>query len=141
MTHLFADKTGTLTQNSMVLKKVFHTTKVSPVNHPLNQLTLAMLLCHSVEVADDGHLVASSPDEKAIIEQLATTGFHFLGVDAKTKVISVKVVDVLGGQDRVLKYQRMAMLPFDSDRKCMSIIVREETILKEESIYLFMICF
>ena len=132
--YVFSDKTGTLTQNSMVLKKVFHTTKVSPVNHPLNQLTLAMLLCHSVEVADDGYLVASSPDEKAIIEQLATTGFHFLGVDVKTKVISVKVVDVLGGQDRVLKYKQMAKLPFDSDRKCMSIIVREETILKEESI-------
>ena len=134
MTHLFADKTGTLTQNRMVLKKVFHATKVSPVKHHLNQLTLAMLLCHSVKVADDGHLVASSPDEKAIIEQLKTSGFHFLGVDMKTKVISLKVVDALGGQDILLKYKQMTKLPFDSDRKCMSIIVREETILKEGSI-------
>ena len=96
-------------------------------------MVMGMLLCHSVEVADDGHFVASSPDEKAILELLSTTGFHFLGMDKKTKTISVRVRAGRGGQDKVHKYKRMAELPFDSDRKCMSIIVREESVIQEDT--------
>lgn len=68
-------------------------------------MVMSMLLCHSVDVADDGQFVASSPDEKAIVEALSKAGFHFMGVDNKTKIISVRVRPSKGGQDKVGLFQ------------------------------------
>ena len=130
VTHLFADKTGTLTQNIMVLKKLLFVAPLQAIPTHMQQqqpqqqsdsagslldasealprrdydmMVMSMLLCHSVDVADDGTFVASSPDEKAIVESLSVAGFHFMGVDNKTKIISVRVRPSKGaGQDKVL---------------------------------------
>ena len=129
VTHLFADKTGTLTQNIMVLKKLLFVAPLQAIPTHMQQqqpqqqsdstgslldasealprrdydmMVMSMLLCHSVDVADDGTFVASSPDEKAIVESLSVAGFHFMGVDNKTKIISVRVRPSKGaGQDKV----------------------------------------
>ena len=95
MTHLFADKTGTLTQNIMVLRKFCHQESLLDADTDLktqdyNLLLMGMVLCHSVDVADK-HFVASSPDEKAILDALQNSGIVFLGVDDKSKVIRYRV--------------------------------------------------
>ena len=108
-----------------------------------DKLIMDMILCHSVEVTKgdssnkssifsktvegDNTLqyVASSPEEKATLEALKSAGYEFLGVQPNGNVtISAK-------GERVI-YKRLAELPFDSYRKCMTVIIRE-THLDDES--------
>ena len=67
-----------------------------------------------------GAFIASSPDEKAILESCQRSGYDFLGTS-------------LGGEMRVrssslagaMVFEKLEELEFDSFRKCMSVIVRE----------------
>nr|XP_045609485.1 phospholipid-transporting ATPase IF-like isoform X2 [Procambarus clarkii] len=61
---------------------------------------------------------ASSPDEKAIVEACARCGVVFAGM--KGSQASVRV------RGRLWSYTRLQVLHFDPDRKCMSVVVREE---------------
>ncbi|KAK8388975.1 hypothetical protein O3P69_020739 [Scylla paramamosain] len=61
---------------------------------------------------------ASSTDEKALVEACARYGVVFLG-QREDQV----AVEVCG---KVRRYTRLQILEFDSDRKCMSVVVREE---------------
>ena len=83
-----------------------------------NQLMMSMLLCHTVEVTKEGKFVASSPEEKATLEVLRDAGYVFLGAELNGTInVSLK--------GKRVQYKRMAVLPFDSYRKCMTVVVKE----------------
>ena len=83
-----------------------------------NQLMMSMLLCHTVEVTNEGKFVASSPEEKATLEVLKDAGYVFLSAELNGTInVSLK--------GKRVQYKRMAVLPFDSYRKCMTVVVKE----------------
>lgn len=101
-----SDKTGTLTQNKMSVKKIYAGGKVceecdadfeNPVTEPILR---SALLCSDAEVTDKGEV--GDPTETALIRLGQKHGADFESVRAK--------------------YPRVAELPFDSDRKMMSTV-------------------
>ncbi len=70
----------------------------------------------------EGQFVASSPDEKAILEFCLSKRFVFNGCLEDGKLL----VTVAGGERKV--YEKLAELSFDSFRKCMTVIVRDEEV-------------
>lgn len=77
---------------------------------------------------------ASSPDEKALVEACAKMGLVFVGDDADVLHIKLRescvkrnVKSVYGEvpREELVKYQRLAVLEFTSDRKRMSVIVKD----------------
>ena len=98
-----SDKTGTLTQNKMTVKKVFANGElidledISDFNEELTTLFQAEMLCNDSKLADDGSLTGD-PTETALIEMGNKVGFN------------------------LDKYPRVAEIPFDSDRKLMTTV-------------------
>ncbi|XP_050716966.1 phospholipid-transporting ATPase IF-like [Eriocheir sinensis] len=105
----------------------------------LEDFLVTLALCHTVQVTAKGkarspplvmdsgdvqmadlsdRYQASSPDEKALVEACAGFGVVFVGQKRDTLELRVR------GQTR--RYTRLQVLDFDSDRKCMSVVVREE---------------
>ncbi|EAA06286.6 AGAP000390-PA [Anopheles gambiae str. PEST] len=77
---------------------------------------------------------ASSPDEKALVEACARMGLVYIGDDGDQMQIKVRrscvranVRSRLGEipDEELIQYERLAVLEFTSDRKRMSIIVRD----------------
>ncbi|XP_065084623.1 phospholipid-transporting ATPase IF isoform X2 [Ochlerotatus camptorhynchus] len=77
---------------------------------------------------------ASSPDEKALVEACAKMGLVFVGDDAEVLHIKLRescvkrnVKSVYGEvpREELVKYQRLAVLEFTSDRKRMSVIIKD----------------
>lgn len=105
----------------------------------------ALSVCHTVEVmascdeksaeaqSEHDNLIttdiidryqASSPDEKAILEGCARLGLIFKGTDNNTMHLSRS----FGGHIAAdLQYERLHVLEFSSERKRMSVIVRDES--------------
>lgn len=82
VTHLFTDKTGTLTRNIMVFKTYSKEGVVKKRKHlhkePWDAFMMVMTLCHSVKVSEsDDEFVASSPDEKALLDACKQAKFEF----------------------------------------------------------------
>ncbi len=101
-----SDKTGTLTQNKMTVKKIYTAGKVitaqdadfnDPVQEPL--LRTALLCCDAV-VDEDGEV--GDPTETALVRFGEDHGFDEM---------------ITRG-----KYPRLSEIPFDSDRKMMSTV-------------------
>ena len=98
-----SDKTGTLTQNKMTVKKVFcngelvDLESIIDFNEELRILFQAQMLCNDTKVAEDGTLTGD-PTETALID---------MGNKAKFNLE---------------KYPRIAELPFDSERKLMTTV-------------------
>lgn len=110
----------------------------------VNNFFEALALCHTVEVitsSDDNstetpsnqeslitsdiidRYQASSPDEKAILEGCAKLGLIFQGTNCN----SMYLTRIFGGRNYgVAHYERLHVLEFSSERKRMSIIVRDE---------------
>ena len=98
-----SDKTGTLTQNKMTVKKIFTNAelvdleKVTEFNEENTLLFQAEMLCNDTKVAEDGTLTGD-PTETALIDMGNKVGF------------------------KLENYPRVAELPFDSDRKLMTTV-------------------
>ena len=151
---IFSDKTGTLTQNSMVLKKIYVNGKVygntTEDTDPTMQFTVngdrrierrlrstdpsdettkneierffqILSLCHSVfpEVNKEGKIVyqGASPDEISLVKGAQQMGFEY--VSKQFNEITIK--DHLTNTEK--KYDIKFEMPFDSDRKRMSVVI------------------
>lgn len=151
--YIFSDKTGTLTQNDMVFKHLMVGDQVygestgyfgnaPPISHvdfsdpklwetlkggnSENQKTelinaLSLLgLCHTIVIEEPGVFNAESPDEMAFVSFAKLTGFEFLGMNDE----NLMMVNELG---TVKTYQLLDVFEFNSDRKRMSVIIKDES--------------
>ncbi|PRP74084.1 phospholipid-transporting ATPase 2-like isoform 1 [Planoprotostelium fungivorum] len=141
--YIFSDKTGTLTENIMSLKRVTvkdqvygeqcHTIsedealKAKIADNDLYSIDLFRILslCHSViiargtEMGDHGHFKASSPDEEALVKAAAEMKIEFIHSDTNNIEIMVN--------GRKETYERLYVLEFTSERKRMSVILRDRS--------------
>lgn len=90
-----------------------------------------MAINHTVimETKDDGtiELNASSPDEQAFVAGSYVLGVKFLGMDYETNMIRIQVLD------KEVNLRVLHVIPYESSRKRMSMIVQFE----DGSIYLY----
>lgn len=101
-----SDKTGTLTQNKMTVKKVYYNEHIQSLedihdsNNELDILIKACMLCNDTKIAADQTLTGD-PTETALIDMGYKLNY---------------------GNDINTKYPRVAEIPFDSDRKLMTTV-------------------
>ena len=98
-----SDKTGTLTQNKMTVKKIFvngeliDLESIKTFDEETTKLFEAEMLCNDTKVSEDGTLTGD-PTETALIDMGNKVGF------------------------KLENYPRVAEIPFDSDRKLMTTV-------------------
>ncbi|CAO1620923.1 unnamed protein product [Jaminaea pallidilutea] len=94
----------------------------SPHGIQLGQFWRCLSLCHTAlaSTTEDGLIEykAQSPDEQALVQAAAESGFVFLGKDRNT--LSLQVPGVVEPE----KYELLSVLEFTSARKRMSVILR-----------------
>ena len=93
-------------------------------NHEfVNEYLLFLALCHTIitEKNEQGKLEynASSPDELALLNFAKFMGYEFIGIDENN---FMKVV--IKGE--IKEYELLHVLEFNSERKRMSVIIRDE---------------
>lgn len=134
VSYIFSDKTGTLTRNEMCMKRIFvggrtiedfSSLDFDPFqSRDFAQLLRIMATCNTVILgkAPDGSAVyqSSSPDEVAIVQKASELRCSL----AERRISSITVR--MGEEEKMLKYTILAVLEFDSTRKRMSIILKEE---------------
>ncbi|CCE65229.1 hypothetical protein TPHA_0K00950 [Tetrapisispora phaffii CBS 4417] len=156
--YLLSDKTGTLTQNDMQLKKIHlgsvsyssetfdivtdyvkqltsETKKVSSSRKDMasrvGDMVLTLALCHNVTpTLEDNELTyqAASPDEIAIVKYTESVGLSLYKRDRH----SISLLHESTG--KLLNYEIKQVFPFNSDTKRMGIIVYD----KEKDEYWFL---
>ena len=103
VTYICSDKTGTLTLNKMTVQEIFETsdTKYNAVFEEKNTLLHAMALNNDVSKGKDG---------------------KWLGDSTEVALVQYAFDKNLNRADLEIKFPRIAELPFDSKRKCMTTI-------------------
>lgn len=135
VTHILSDKTGTLTENIMEMLKfstdagkfdavdfVQSITSDGSLVRQNIEFLMALALCNNVIVhrKADGALEynADSPDEQAFVQFAASCGVKLVARGLTSMSIDIKGVEK--------RYEILAQLPFNSDRKRMSILLQAE---------------
>ena len=104
VTYICSDKTGTLTQNKMHVVELYeHPSTPTPIATDCSMLLLGMALNHDIKFNDANEPLGEST-ERALVEKAV----HELGRDHYRELFQ--------------RYTRVAELPFDSDRKCMTTV-------------------
>ncbi|RYG52890.1 MAG: HAD family hydrolase, partial [Chitinophagaceae bacterium] len=104
VTYICTDKTGTLTQNKMIVVEMKPAAVALNIGHRLNLLELSMALNQTVLQEEDE--LMGDPTETAMVDFIQ------------------KKYSVDEYQQLQAKFVRVEELPFDSDRKCMTTIHR-----------------
>lgn len=105
-----SDKTGTLTQNKMTVKKIFVNSRTQSIDeikdksNELDYLVKSGMLCNDTKIAEDGKLTGD-PTETALVDMGFTLGYEGYTIE---------------------NYPREFEIPFDSDRKLMSTVHKTE---------------
>ncbi|CAM6082124.1 unnamed protein product [Calypogeia fissa] len=137
--YILTDKTGTLTENAMILKMCFinntyydiqisERSTDSLLNHAVLEkvpevikFLKVLAICNTVVPSKSSHgkmtYKSQSQDEEALVQAAAQ-----LHISLLTRIGSVLEVNFLGD---IVKFEILDILEFTSDRKKMSIIVRE----------------
>jgi Ca2+-transporting ATPase len=101
VTTIFTDKTGTLTENRMTVTAAWTANGADRSSH----LRASAVLCNNATLAHNGGSTTGDPTEVALLEWAAAQG-----------------VDIEGERRR---YSRESELPFDTERKRMTVVVRD----------------
>ncbi|MCX7995625.1 MAG: calcium-translocating P-type ATPase, PMCA-type [candidate division WOR-3 bacterium] len=111
ITYICSDKTGTLTQNKMIVREIYTDDKIVRQGNFIDyaeknlELFLALALSNDAQYDKDGRIIGD-PTETALCVAAFEAGYD--------------------KRELIKRHPRIAEIPFDSDRKCMTTIHKME---------------